>query len=471
MLFNSIEYLIFLPTVFILYWLLKGDFKKQNMLLLIASFIFYGWWDWRFLGLIVYSSYLDYFIGLKLHAETSDKIRKRWLTFSLVSNLGLLGFFKYYNFFTDSFAASMQLVGWEVDDLTLNIILPVGISFYTFQTLSYTIDIYRKEIEPTKDIVAFFTFVSFFPQLVAGPIERASHLIPQIEKKRVFKEKWFKDGLFQIAIGLFRKIVIADNLAIYVDSIYGDPEIHNSSTLLLATIFYSWQIYFDFTGYSDIAIGSAKLLGFEFNQNFNMPYFANSVWKSWRRWHISLSSWLRDYLFISLGGSKGSTLFTFRNLMLTMVLAGLWHGSSWSFVIWGAFHGFILILDRFLLAVFKRKDFGKIGYLYPYLIVLISWPLFRAQNLSEAVFIMKKMLFFDFKMPFIGDSNTVTTGILMLAIGFCFDLYLFNSKKEAPLEEIGSTFSTKNYSIIMTVIILLSTLFYSTSTNFIYFQF
>ncbi|MCL4121882.1 UNVERIFIED_CONTAM: hypothetical protein GTU68_014030 [Idotea baltica] len=469
MLFNSIEYLIFLPTVFILYWLLRGDYKKQNILLLIASFIFYGWWDWRFLGLIIYSSYLDYYIGLKLHEETSNKIRKRWLTFSLVSNLGLLGFFKYYNFFADSFAASMMTVGWEVDDLTLNIILPVGISFYTFQTLSYTIDIYRKEIKPTKDIVAFFTFVSFFPQLVAGPIERAAHLIPQIEKKRVFKEKWFKDGLFQIAIGLFRKIVIADNLAIYVDSIYAGPEIHNSSTLLLATVFYSWQIYFDFTGYSDIAIGSAKLLGFNFKQNFNFPYFSSSITEFWRRWHISLSSWLRDYLYISLGGNRKGIKITYRNLLITMLLGGLWHGSSWNFVIWGAIHGLALSLEKSVFAKRNISNFGFLGYIYTFFIVLLSWVFFRAQDFTSAITIIKKIVLFDFIKPFIGDTNTVTIALLMLSLGIIFDYYVF--KKRVPLEDLGSKFNPLKLSLFLAILMLVMILFYSTSNNFIYFQF
>ncbi|RZV60701.1 MAG: MBOAT family protein, partial [Flavobacteriaceae bacterium] len=263
MLFNSIEYLIFLPLVFLIYWLLNGDLKKQNVLLLLSSYVFYAWWDWRFLSLIIYSSLIDYIVGQKIEACQSKKSKKNWLLLSLVSNLGLLGVFKYYNFFADSFETAMNSVGWQVNDLTLNIILPVGISFYTFQTLSYTLDIYREDFKATKDWVAFFTYVSFFPQLVAGPIERASNLLPQVESKRSFNQKWFYDGIFQISVGLFRKIVIADNLAIYVDSVYANPEIHNSSTLLIATVFYAFQIYFDFSGYSDIAIGSAKLLGFK----------------------------------------------------------------------------------------------------------------------------------------------------------------------------------------------------------------
>ncbi|MDP5081428.1 MAG: MBOAT family protein, partial [Winogradskyella sp.] len=283
MLFNSIEYLIFLPLVFIIYWLLKSNYRHQNILLLISSYVFYGWWDYRFLSLIIFSSFLDYFVGNKIDEAFEQKDKKRWLLVSLFSNLSLLGVFKYYNFFADSFTTSMASFGWEVNDLTLNIILPVGISFYTFQTLSYSIDIYRGQIKASKDIVDFFTFVSLFPQLVAGPIERASNLIPQIENKRQLNITLLKTGVFQIFIGLFRKVAIADNLGVYVDSVYGNYEIHNSSTLLIATIFYAFQIYFDFSGYSDIAIGSAKLFGFNFNRNFNFPYFSKTLTEFWRR--------------------------------------------------------------------------------------------------------------------------------------------------------------------------------------------
>ncbi|MDC0009515.1 MBOAT family protein, partial [Winogradskyella sp.] len=268
--------------------------------------------------------------------------KKRWLLVSLCSNLGLLGVFKYYNFFAESFANTMSSVGWEVNALTLNIILPVGISFYTFQTLSYSIDIYRKEIKASKDIVGFFTFVSLFPQLVAGPIERASNLMPQIEGERKLNATLIKTGVFQIFIGLFRKVAIADNLGVYVDSVYGNYEIHNGSTLLVATVFYAFQIYFDFSGYSDIAIGSAKMFGFNFNRNFNLPYFSKTLTEFWRRWHMSLSFWLRDYLYISLGGNRKGIAITYRNLLLTMLLGGLWHGSSWSIFKFREVHFFCL---------------------------------------------------------------------------------------------------------------------------------
>lgn len=347
MLFNSFDFLIFFPIVFIAYWVLNYDLKKQNLLLLVSSYVFYAWWDWRFLSLIIISSFIDYKVGSKIFTSTTKKQRKSWLLVSLVANLGLLSFFKYYNFFAESFADLANIFGWQPNSLTLNIILPVGISFYTFQTLSYTIDIYRKQFQPTKDVLSFFTYIAFFPQLVAGPIERASNLLPQIEKKREFKKEWFNEGAIQILVGLFRKIVIADTLGTYVDAIYSDVGIYNSTTIVLATFFYAFQIYFDFAGYSDIAIGTAKLLGFKFHQNFNLPYFSKSLTEFWRKWHMSLSYWLRDYLYVSLGGNRKGIKITYRNLMLTMLLGGLWHGSSWNFVIWGGIHGIVLSIEKY----------------------------------------------------------------------------------------------------------------------------
>ncbi|MCB0383474.1 MAG: MBOAT family protein [Psychroserpens sp.] len=469
MLFNSIEFLIFFPIVFAIYWMLKNSVSKQNILLLISSYIFYGWWDWRFLSLIVYSSLIDYIAGLKIEKSSTQKNKKRWLLLSLVSNLGLLAVFKYYNFFADSFSQAMLTLGWKVDDLTLNIILPVGISFYTFQTLSYTIDVYRNTLKPTKDIVTFFTYVSLFPQLVAGPIERASNLIPQIKNKRIFKSSQFNDGIFQIIVGLFRKIVIADNLAIYVDTVYGNPELHNGSSLLLATVFYAFQIYYDFSGYSDIAIGTAKLLGFNFNQNFNFPYFSKSITEFWRRWHISLSSWLKDYLYISLGGNRKGIKITYRNLLITMLLGGLWHGSSWNFVIWGAIHGMALASEKYTFSKLKIKNFNAFGSLWTLTIVLLSWVFFRAQDLSTAILILKRIFSFNYSMPFIGNINTVIIASMMLFLGLCFDVFIF--RKKTDLEYFGSTVKTGSLAIFVSVVIILLALFYSTSNNFIYFQF
>lgn len=469
MLFNSIEYLIFLPIVFIIYWLLKNSYKKQNVLLLISSYVFYGWWDYRFLSLIIFSSFLDYYVGQKIEEAIGEKNKKRWLLVSLCSNLGLLAVFKYYNFFADSFASSMSALGWEVNDLTLNIILPVGISFYTFQTLSYSIDIYRNQIKASRDIVGFFTFVSLFPQLVAGPIERASNLIPQIENKRNINMTLIKTGVFQIFIGLFRKVAIADNLGVYVDSVYGNYDIHNSSTLLIATVFYAFQIYFDFSGYSDIAIGSAKLFGFNFNRNFNFPYFSKTLTEFWRRWHMSLSFWLRDYLYISLGGNRKGIIITYRNLLLTMLIGGLWHGSSWNFVIWGGIHGLFLSLEKYTFSALKIKTFNALGYIYTFIVVLIAWIFFRAPDFQSASTIVAEIFSFNYGSLFIGDINAFVNALLLLSIGFLIDLKIFRS--DVPLEDYGVRFTTIKLSVIVSIIILMLCLFYSTAENFIYFQF
>lgn len=469
MLFNSIEYLIFLPIVFIVYWLLKSNYKYQNILLLISSYVFYGWWDYRFLSLIIFSSFIDYFVGKKIEKANGKENKKRWLLVSLCSNLGLLAIFKYYNFFADSFASTMSTLGWEVNDLTLNIILPVGISFYTFQTLSYSIDIYREKIKSCKDIIAFFTFVSLFPQLVAGPIERASNLIPQIEKRRSLNSTLVKTGIFQIFIGLFRKVAIADNLGVYVDAAYANHEIHNGSTLLIATIFYAFQIYFDFSGYSDIAIGSAKLFGFKFNRNFNLPYFSKTLTEFWRKWHMSLSYWLRDYLYISLGGNRKGEILTYRNLLLTMLLGGLWHGSSWNFIIWGGIHGLFLSFEKFTFSKLKINTFNAFGFLYTFIVVLIAWVFFRAVDLNTAINILGKWISLEFGPIFIGDINAFVNGLLLAVTGILIDLKIFSSK--TPLEDYGKKFSTIRLSVVVSVIILIICLFYSTAENFIYFQF
>ena len=473
MLFNSIDFLIFFPVVFVLYWFLNERLGLQNILLLIASYIFYAWWDWRFLSLIVISSIIDFVAGLKIYnSEENQMNRKFWLIVSLTANLGFLSIFKYYNFFAESFTQAVKVFGWEPNNLTLDIILPVGISFYTFQTLSYTIDIYRRDFKPTKNILSFFTYIAFFPQLVAGPIERASNLLPQIEKKRFFNKEWFKEGFLQIFVGLFRKIVIADTLAIYVDTIYEDPSLYNSSTVLLATVFYAFQIYFDFSGYSDIAIGTAKLLGFKFNQNFNLPYFSKSLTEFWRKWHMSLSYWLRDYLYISLGGNRKGIKITYRNLMLTMLLGGLWHGSSWNFIIWGGIHGIVLGIEKYITSEPKfnfRKKISFLGYPITFFIVILAWIFFRAQTFELAMSALHKILFYEKGMPFIGDINVMSNSILVLLLGIFLDFYLFRTK--VPLEELGKRLSIPQLTVLASIIIVIMTLFYSASNNFIYFQF
>ena len=405
MIFNSIEFALFLPVVFLLYWFIfQRNLRSQNFFLLSVSYIFYGWWDWRFLFLIMASSVCDYTIGLWLgDGRTSPRKRKSLLFISCGVNLGFLGFFKYYSFFADSLVAAFASINIHLEPRTLHIILPVGISFYTFQTLSYTIDIYRRQIKPTRDIVAFFAYVSFFPQLVAGPIERASRLLPQFEGKRQFEIHTAKDGLRQILWGFFKKIVIADNCAIYVNRIFENPESYNSSTLVLGTIYFAFQIYGDFSGYSDIAIGTSRLFGFRLMQNFSYPYFSRDIAEFWRRWHISLSSWFRDYLYIPLGGSRGTRIQIIKNICIVFLISGLWHGANWTFLVWGALHAAYFVP---LLLIGKHRnhlDFPAQGRWLPspreiiqiattFALVTLGWIFFRAENVSSAITYLSLML-------------------------------------------------------------------------------
>jgi D-alanyl-lipoteichoic acid acyltransferase DltB (MBOAT superfamily) len=335
--FNSIDFAIFLPIVFILYWSVTNkNLKLQNLLIVVASYVFYGWWDWRFLSLIVFSTIVDYTLALKLKIEENQLKKKVLLWTSIFVNLGLLGFFKYYNFFLDNFITAFSFFGREIKTNSLNIILPAGISFYTFQTLSYTIDVYKRKLEPTKDFIAFSAFVSFFPQLVAGPIERATNLLPQFYRKRNFDYSKAVDGMRQILWGLFTKIVIADNCAEFANQIFNNSADMNGSTLVLGALFFTFQIYADFSGYSNIAIGTSRLFGFNLMRNFACPYFSRDIAEFWRRWHISLSTWFRDYLYIPLGGSRGGTLMKVRNSFIVFVVSGFWHGANWTFIVWGA---------------------------------------------------------------------------------------------------------------------------------------
>lgn len=343
MLFNSIEFLLFLPTVFTLYWFIFNRLKIQNVLVLIASYVFYGWWDWRFLSLIFASTLVDYSVGILLDRSTNHRKRKVLLGISVVFNLGLLGFFKYFNFFIDNWIVLWDQFGINMHRSSLNIILPVGISFYTFQTLSYTIDIYRKRIEATRDFIAFSSFVAFFPQLVAGPIERASNLLPQFFKKRSFQYKQALSGVELIIWGIFKKVVIADNCTMYVNEIFDSYQDQSTLTLALGAVYFAFQIYGDFSGYSDIAIGTARLLGFDLMRNFNYPYFSRDIAEFWRRWHISLSTWFRDYVYIPLGGSRGGRLQQIRNVFIIFLVSGFWHGANWTFVFWGGINAALFI--------------------------------------------------------------------------------------------------------------------------------
>lgn len=396
MLFNSLDFAIFLPITFILYWFVtQQKLKLQNLLIVLASYLFYGWWDWRFLSLIIFSSTVDYLIGLALGKEKNHKKRRIFLWSSILVNLGFLGFFKYYNFFLDNLVTAFSFFGTEISSRSLNIILPVGISFYTFQTLSYTIDVYKRKLEPTKDFIAFAAFVSFFPQLVAGPIERATHLLPQFYKKRKFNQKNAVDGLRQILWGLFKKIVIADNCAEYANIIFNNSEVHSGSTLVLGALFFTFQIYGDFSGYSDIAIGTSRLFGFNLMKNFAFPYFSRDMAEFWRRWHISLSTWFKDYLYIPLGGSKGGTRMKIRNTFVIFLVSGFWHGASWNFIVWGLLNALyfmpLLLTNQNRLnieVVAKGKYFPslketlQIGITFS--LTVFTWIFFRADSIAHA---------------------------------------------------------------------------------------
>ncbi len=397
MLFNSIEFAVFLPLVFLIYWLLDNkDVKYQNIFLVVASYVFYGWWDWRFLFLIAFSSFVDYYVALLMSKTESNAKRKVFLLMSLIINLGFLGFFKYYNFFAESFANAFTLFGSHFDPYRLRVVLPVGISFYTFQTLSYSIDVYKKKLTPTNDIFSFFAFVSFFPQLVAGPIERATHLLPQFYKQRKFDYNKANDGMRQILWGLFKKIVIADSMAYYANTIFNNYADHSGSVLVVGAICFSFQIYGDFSAYSDIAIGTAKLFGFELMRNFAYPYFSRDIAEFWRRWHISLSTWFRDYLYIPLGGSRGTMLKKVRNTFIIFIVSGFWHGANWTFIAWGMLNALYFL--PLLLSKRNRQNTDiaaensflpnfkeSFQILTTFIMTVIAWIFFRAETVKDAL--------------------------------------------------------------------------------------
>lgn len=477
MLFNSIAFAVFLPLVFLIYWLLgRAGRRIQNLFMILASYVFYGWWDWRFLILIVVSSLADYILGLRMHGEESRRGRKVLLTASLVINLGILGFFKYFNFFVDSFADLLVLGGMQPNFTTLRIILPVGISFYTFQTLSYTLDIYRKQIEPTKDPVAFFAFVSFFPQLVAGPIERARDLLPQFLSDRHFDEAKARDGLRQMLWGFFKKIVIADSMAPQVETIYANYSQYDGLAIAIGTFFFAIQIYCDFSGYSDIAIGSARLFGFNLRRNFAFPYFSRDIAEFWRRWHISLSTWFRDYVFIPLGGNrcgKGRQVF---NIFVTFTVSGLWHGANWTFVVWGALNGLYYLPIMLRGKQKSHTDLPAEGRLLPeprewaailstFLLTLLAWVFFRAESVSHAVGILGRV--FSTMPAFDG----LTVYYRSLALGaFILAVEWLQRDKQHGLDcrEWPLPVRWPAYGTVVAAILVLGNF---GSTEFIYFQF
>lgn len=428
MLFNSFDFALFLPIVFILYWFVANkNIRMQNLLIVVASYVFYGWWDWRFLSLILFSTLVDYLVGVRLGTEDNQAKRKVLLWTSILVNLGFLGFFKYYNFFLDNFIASFSFFGREITANSLNIILPVGISFYTFQTLSYSIDVYKRKLRPTKDFIAFAAFVSFFPQLVAGPIERAKNLLPQFFRSRTFDYNKAIDGMRQILWGLFKKMVIADNAAEIANEIFNNSANYSGSTLLLGALFFTFQIYGDFSGYSDIAIGTARLFGFDLMRNFNYPYFSRDIAEFWRRWHISLSTWFRDYLYIPIGGSRGSLPMKIRNVFVIFIVSGFWHGANWTFIVWGALNAIYFL--PLLLAKKNRIYLGNVAQgrnlptiresfqmLTTFGLTVFAWIFFRAESIGHSMNIISKIFSSSlFSLPaFEGKRHALETLLLIM---------------------------------------------------------
>lgn len=478
MLFNSLEFAIFLPVLFILYWVFTNHNRKlQNLFLLVGSYIFYGWWDWRFLSLIFISSLVDFVVGLSLGHEKKSLTRKVLLFLSIAVNIGFLLFFKYSNFFIETFIDSFSLFGRKINPISLQIVLPVGISFYTFQTLSYSIDVYNRKINPTRDFIAFFAFVSFFPQLVAGPIERAKNLLPQFSKARFFNYEKAVDGMRQILWGLFKKMVIADNCAIYVNEIFANYSTYSGLELLLGAIFFAFQIYADFSGYSDIAIGTAGLFGHDLMTNFSYPYFSRDIAEFWRRWHISLTTWFRDYLYIPLGGSRCNTVKKIRNIFIIFMVSGLWHGANWTFVIWGILNACYFL--PYMLLKKNRDNLNTVseGLLIPslkdvlqmsttFLLIAFSWIFFRAETLSHALLFIQGIVINLFE-PVTSSLPLVTC--FLIAILFVIE-WMQRNKIHAMYFTAGSTprsIRWAGYILILFIIFC----FVAPQQDFIYFQF
>ena len=472
MLFNSLEFFLFLPIVFFLYWKCNNT-KKQNILILISSYVFYGWWDWRFLFLIFISTVVDYFVALSIENNSDNQKRKQILYISVFFNLTLLGVFKYFNFFIDSWIDFTSVFGYNIENTwSLKIILPVGISFYTFQTMSYSLDVYRRELKATKDFISFASFVSFFPQLVAGPIERASHLLPQILNKRKFNYIQSIKGLRLILWGLFKKVVIADSLSLLVNPIFDNYLDLNGGVLLLGLIYFSFQIYCDFSGYSDIAIGTAKLFGIELRSNFIFPYFSRDIAEFWRRWHISLSSWFKDYLYIPLGGSKKGKWISIRNVFIIFIVSGFWHGANLTFIIWGLMHSILyLILSlrnqnrRFTtVIVAENSTLPSLKEVYQititFLSVMFAWVFFRSDSVTDA-FLYILRVFTDITLP-----NVYRSGVIYVILIILFDWW--NRKDERNPLNISNLY-IRWISYIILIIMILGHI--GQQNKFIYFQF
>lgn len=484
MLFNSINFALFLPVVFMLYWFVAGkNVKAQNILLLIASYFFYACWDWRFLFLLIFSTQLDYFTGIKIYEAENSKSRSKWLWLSIIINLGFLGVFKYYNFFAESMAYAITQLGGKVHVSTLQVILPVGISFYTFHGLSYVLDIFYRRIKPERNFTDYSVFVSFFPLLVAGPIERATHLLPQLIKKRDFDYNKAADGMRQILWGLFKKIAIADNCASFANTIFNNAGDYSGSTLALGALFFTFQIYCDFSGYSDIALGTARLFGIELLRNFAFPYFSRDIAEFWRRWHISLSSWFKDYLYIPLGGSRGGSWKRIRNTLIIFLVSGFWHGANWTFIIWGLLNALYIIPSIISRTNRNHLDIAAKGKYVPSLheffsilltfsLTVFAWIFFRAPGVTEAFqyihTIFSPSLFTAPNFQGIDKIVPVTmlTGVFMI-------IEWLGRERPYAIADVSLFMPRSVRWAFYTGLILLMTYFsnFSESIEFIYFQF
>lgn len=482
MIFNSIDFALFLPIVFILYWFVaKNKLAWQNLLLLGASLFFYAWWDPRFLFLLSFSIFLGYFTGIRIESAKEVNWKKFWFWLSIVLNVGFLAIFKYYNFFVDSFATMLNGLGLNVDadSWTLNLILPVGISFYTFHVLSYVIDIYKGEIKSEKNLVDFSLFVSYFPLLVAGPIERATHLLPQIKKDRSFDYSKAVDGLRQILWGLFKKVVVADGCAEYANMIFDGSADYSGSTLVMGAIFFTFQIYCDFSGYSDIALGTSRLFGIELLRNFAFPYFSRDIAEFWRRWHISLTTWFRDYIYIPLGGSRGGLKMKIRNTFIIFLVSGFWHGANWTFIVWGGLNALyflpVMLMERNrnnLEIVAQGKIFPTfreiIGMVTTFAMAVFGWIFFRAQDMTHAINYIKGIFTDDlFKKPNLPELADLSIAFII----FFMIIEWFGRENKFALENFGTKWFTPLrwlfYSFLIVCIIVLS----GKEQEFIYFQF
>ena len=484
MLFNSLNFAVFLPIVFFLYWFVANkNLKTQNVLLLLSSYFFYACWDWRFLFLLFFSTFLDYFTGIKMSESNTKKGKQFWFWLSIIINLGFLGVFKYYDFFALSFAEAISNFGLQVNPATLNVILPVGISFYTFHGLSYVIDIYYERIKPEKNFIEYGVFVSFFPLLVAGPIERATHLLPQIKSKREFDYSRVVDGMRQILWGLFKKIVIADSCANFANEIFQNQTDYSGSTLILGALFFSFQIYGDFSGYSDIALGTARLFGIDLLRNFAFPYFSRDIAEFWRRWHISLSSWFKDYLYIPLGGNKGGTWIKVRNTFIIFIVSGFWHGANWTFIIWGLLNAFYILP----LIIFKKnrnnidivaqgknlpnlKEIFSIGMTFS--LTVFAWIFFRSESVTLAFeYIAEIFSKSTLSIPYFSGIGTSIPVVIFIILFFTIEW--IGRENEFAIQKIGLQWKRivrwSFYSFLVISIYYFS--FNSSNQQFIYFQF